>query len=158
MGALLDDAGALAIIFTHDDQRAADDAGRRQIGQRIRRHVGADDGFPSDRATHRIIDRGCQKGGRSCFVGTRLEMHAQVCEYVLGLQQHIEQVADRRALVAADVADARLQQRLGDGQNALAAKLGARAKLQIADFLSERDFHGPMLPNLRSKKTAFARQ
>ena len=43
-----------------------------------------------------------------------------------------------RALIAAHVADARLQQRLGDGQDALAAKLLAGAEPQMLDFLCKR--------------------
>ena len=41
--ALLDDAGALAKILAEHDQSAADDAWRRQVGQRVGRHIGADD-------------------------------------------------------------------------------------------------------------------
>jgi hypothetical protein len=45
-------------------------------------------------------------------------------------------------LIAADVRDARLQQRLGDGENALAMKGLALAEVEERDFLLERTFHG----------------
>src|SRR5260221_5234165 len=48
----------------------------------------------------------------------------------------------RRALVAADIADARLQQRLGYRQDALAAEDLAVAELQRLYLLLERPFHG----------------
>jgi len=44
--------------------------------------------------------------------------------------QDVEKVRHRRALIAADVAHARLQERLGDGKNAFAAKNRAVAKPQ----------------------------
>ena len=51
--------------------------------------------------------------------------------YVRGVGQHVHQMRDRRALVAADIGDAGLQQRLGDGENALAAEFLAVAELQV---------------------------
>jgi len=48
---------------------------------------------------------------------------------------------DRRTLVAADITDAGLQQRLGDGQNAFAPKCRAAAQAQRLDFSAERTFH-----------------
>ena len=56
---------------------------------------------------------------------------------LLGIRQHVHQVRDRRALIAADVAHAGLQQRLGDRQDALAAKLRALADAKLSDFLRE---------------------
>ena len=50
------------------------------------------------------------------------EVHAELAENVLRIGQHVHQMRDRRALIAADIADAGLQQRLGDGQNAFAAE------------------------------------
>ena len=47
---LLNDARALAVVLAEDDHRAADHAGRRQVRQRIGRHVGADDRLPGDGA------------------------------------------------------------------------------------------------------------
>ena len=69
--------------------------------------------------------------------GARLEMHAELAQNVLGVGQHVHQMADRRALVAADIADAALQQRLGDGENALAGEFLAGAEPQLFDFLGE---------------------
>ena len=48
--ALLDHAGALAIVLADDDHGSTDHAGRRQVGERVGRHIGADDGFPGHRA------------------------------------------------------------------------------------------------------------
>ena len=68
-------------------------------------------------------------------------MHAEFREVIMGLHQHVEEVRYRRALVAADIGDAGLQQRLGDGKDALAMKHGALAKAQHLRFLAERNFH-----------------
>ena len=51
---------------------------------------------------------------------------------------------DRRALIAADIGNARLQQRLGDGKNALAPELGAGTKLQVFHFPREGTFCHPV--------------
>jgi hypothetical protein len=48
-----------------------------------------------------------------------LEANAEFVHDLGGVGQHVDQVRNRRALVAGHVIDARLQQRLGDGQNAL---------------------------------------
>ena len=50
-------------------------------------------------------------------------------------------MGDRGTLIAADIAHARLQQRLGDGEDALAAEGLAGAKPQRFDFFAERAFH-----------------
>jgi hypothetical protein len=50
-------------------------------------------------------------------------------------------VRHRRALVAADIRDARLKQRLGDGEDRLDVERLAVAELQLFDFLLERSFH-----------------
>ena len=122
VGALLDDARALAVVLAEDDQRAADDAGRGEVGERVGRHVGADDRLPGHRAAQRIVDRGAEHRGGRGLVGAGLEMHAELADDVLGVDQHVEQVRDRRALVAADIAHARLQQRLGDREDAFAVE------------------------------------
>ena len=64
-------------------------------------------------------------------------MHAELGHHVLGVDQHVEQVRDRRALIAADIGDAGLQQRLGDREDALAAEGLAVAELERLDFLLE---------------------
>ena len=65
-------------------------------------------------------------------------MHAEFVENVLGVRQHVHQVRDRRALVAGDVGHAGLQQRLGHGQDSLAAEFLARTETELLDLLAER--------------------
>ena len=60
---------------------------------------------------------------------------------ILGLDHDVEEMRDRRALIAADVTDARLQEGLGHGQYALAAKDLALAELEQFDLFLERAFH-----------------
>ena len=67
-------------------------------------------------------------------------MDAELLQQPLRIRQHIHEMRDRRALVAADVADAGLQQRLGDREDALAAELLSGAEAQFADFVRERSF------------------
>ena len=69
-------------------------------------------------------------------------MHAELGQQVLGIDHDVEQMRDRRALVAAHIAHARLQQRLGDGEDAFAAKSLAGAEPQRIHFFLERAFHG----------------
>ena len=64
-------------------------------------------------------------------------MHAQFVHVGLGLDHHVQQVRHRCALVAAHVGHAGLQQRLGDGENALAMEGVARAQAQRLDFFAE---------------------
>ena len=64
-------------------------------------------------------------------------MHAELVEHVLGVRQHVHQMRDRRTLIAADIGDAGLQQRLGDRENALAAEGLPFPQLQILDFSRE---------------------
>ena len=64
-------------------------------------------------------------------------MDAELVEQVLRFDQHIDQMRHRRALVAADIGNARLQDRLGDGEDALAAEALALAQPQRANLLSE---------------------
>ena len=47
---LLDHARPRAVVLADHDEGAADDPDGRQIGQRVRGHVGAHDGLPGDRA------------------------------------------------------------------------------------------------------------
>ena len=68
-------------------------------------------------------------------------MHAEIGQQVLGVDHDVEQMRDRRALIAADIADTGLQQRLGDSEDALAAKRLACAEPQRIDFFLERAFH-----------------
>ena len=68
-------------------------------------------------------------------------MNAELAHDVFGIDQDIEQVRHRRALIAADIGDAGLQQRLGDGKDAFAVEGVAVAQLQRLHFLLERAFH-----------------
>jgi hypothetical protein len=68
-------------------------------------------------------------------------VHAELVEVVLRLHHDVEKVRDRRALVAADVRHARLQQRLGDREDAFAVEGLAVAEAQGLYFLSELTFH-----------------
>ena len=73
-------------------------------------------------------------------------MHAELVQNVLRIGEHVHQMRDRRALIAADIADAAFEQRLGDRQDALAAEFLPRADLQLLHFLREgafsHDSHG----------------
>src|SRR6185437_838212 len=51
------------------------------------------------------------------------------------------EMGDRRALIAADIAHARLKQRLGDGEYALALENLALSLAQKRDFAGEGSFH-----------------
>lgn len=74
-------------------------------------------------------------------------MHPEFAQNLLCVGQHVHQMADRRALVSADIADAALQQRLGDGENAFARKFLAGAEPEFFDFLGKRAFgHFSNLP------------
>ena len=137
VGALLDDRGALAVILADHDQRAADDARRGEVAERVGRDVGADDRLPGDAAAHRIVDRGAEHRRGRGFVGAGLEMDAELVEQVLRFDQHVDQMRHRRALVAADIGDAGLQDRLGDGEDALAAEDLAVAQPQRPHLLLE---------------------
>ena len=65
-------------------------------------------------------------------------MHAEFVEQVLALDQHVDQMRHRRALIATDISHTRLQDRLGDGEDALAPKHLAFAQTERAHFLRER--------------------
>ena len=103
VGALLHDAGALAIVLAEHDQGTARDACRGEIRERIRGDVGADRGLPGHRAADRVVDgRGeHRRGGR--LARARFEAHAELVEDPARVRKHVHQVRHRRALVAADV-------------------------------------------------------
>ncbi len=140
-GSLLHHARALAVVLADDDQRAADHARRREIGERVGCDIGADDRFPGHGTAQRVMDGCAQHGRRRRLVGAGFDPHAEFGEVVLRLHQNVHQMRHRRTLVAADVCDARLQQRLGDGEYALATKDLAFALSQCLHFPRERNFH-----------------
>src|SRR5207237_10533070 len=57
MAALLDDRGALAVVLAEDDQRAAQHAGRSQVGERVGGDIGAHRRLEGHRAAHRVVER-----------------------------------------------------------------------------------------------------
>ena len=68
-------------------------------------------------------------------------MHAEIADDVLGVDQNVEQVRHRGALVAADIAHPRLQQGLGHRQDAFAMEGLARPELERLYLFLERAFH-----------------
>ena len=146
VGALLHDAGAFAVILAENDERAALDACRGEVAQRVAGHVGAHRRFPSDRAPQRVVDRSRQSGGGGGFAGARLEAHAQFVENIACVREHVHQVRDGGALVAGHIGHAGLEQRFSDRENAFAAEFLARPQAQQFDFLRERSFGHSLLP------------
>ncbi|MBC7938217.1 MAG: hypothetical protein H7Z19_00395 [Chitinophagaceae bacterium] len=143
VAAFLHDRRTFAVVFADDDQRAASDTARGQVGQCVRRDVGAHRGLEGDGAAQRVVHRRGQRGGSGGFAGAVLEADAVFGQDVLRVGQHVHQVADRRALVAGDVGDARFQQRLRHCQNPFAAEALAFAQAQLLHFLDKRTFsHG----------------
>ena len=138
--ALLHDRGALAVILADHDQRAAGHAAGRQVGEGVGRDIGSGGGLPGHRAADRIHHGGRQRRGGGGLGRRGLEMDAEVVHHVLGVGQDIHQMRNRRALIAADIGDPGLQQRLGDRENSLAAKNLAVAELQILDLACKRAF------------------
>src|SRR5471030_2163493 len=66
-------------------------------------------------------------------------MDAKFVEQILAFDQHVDQMRDRRALVAADIGNACLEDCLGDREDAFAAKDFALAETQRAHlFLNDR--------------------
>ena len=61
-------------------------------------------------------------------------MNAEFRHVAGGVGEHVHQVGNGSALVSAHVGDAGLQQRLGNGEYALAAELLARAQTQVFHF------------------------
>ena len=137
VGTLLDDGRTFAIILANDNQCAALDAGRGEIGQRVGGDVGADGGLPGDGTAYRVIDRGAEHGCGAGFRGIGLDMDAQIVHDVARIVEHVHHVRHRRALVAADIGDARLQQGFGHGENALAMKSRAFAQLEQFHFFGK---------------------
>ena len=140
VAALLHDRGAFAVILADDDERAAGDAAGGEIGERVGGDIGADRRLEGRGAAQRIVDRGGERGGGRGLVGARLEADAELLQHVVGVGQHVDQMRDRRALIAGDIGHAGLQQRLGDGEDAFAAEFLAGAELELFDFFLERAF------------------
>ena len=137
VAAFLHDRGTFAIILSDDDHGAAGDAAGCQIRQCIRGDIDPDRPLEGHGPANRVMNRGCQHGRRRRFIGIGLEAHAKLCHQLFGIGQHVHEVRDRRALIAADIADPRLQQCLGDGENAFTRERFAFAKPQMRDFCLE---------------------
>ena len=135
--AFLHDAGALAVVLAQNNERAALDPRRSEVAERVAGHVGTHGGLPGHRAAQGVVDGSRQRGSGGGFAGAGLEAHAQLVQDLAGVSQHVHQVRDRRALVAGHVGHARLQQRLGDREYALAAEFLARGQPQQFNFLRE---------------------
>ena len=139
VAALLHDGGALAVILADDDQRPAGDAARGEVGERVRGDVGADRGLERDGAAQRIVRPRPPASRRRWPRRRTIRSGRRAPQDVVGVRQHVHQVRDRRALIAGDVGDAGLQQRLGDGENALAAEfLAAPRRSFSTSSLNER--------------------
>ncbi len=137
MAAFLHDGGTFAIVFPNDDQRTACHPTGCQIGQRVRRDIGANGGFEGNRAANGIMDRRrkhCRSGG---FSRIRFIPDAQFPQDFLRVGQNVHQVRNRRALITTNIADTGFQQRLGDCQNAFPPKFLASTDLQLLDFFLE---------------------
>jgi len=88
--ALLDHRSAFAVVFADDDQRAAGDARRSEVGQRVAGDVGADDRLPGHRAAQWVVDRRAEHRGGRRLVGARLDVHAEFVEVRARLHHHVE--------------------------------------------------------------------
>ena len=73
-------------------------------------------------------------------------MDAELVHHVLGVGEHVHEMRDRRALIAADIGDAGLEQRFRDRENALAAKDLAGAEPQVLNFALEGPFRHRLAP------------
>ena len=100
---LLHDRGAFAIVLTHDDEGTAGHAARCQVGERVGGDVGADRRLEGRRAAQRIVDRGGERGRGRGLVRARLETDAEILEHVVCVGEHIDEMRDRRTLIARDV-------------------------------------------------------
>ena len=69
-----------------------------------------------------------------------LEDDAEFVEDILCVAQHVDEMRDGGAGIAADIGDAGLQQRLGDGEDAFATERIAVAEPEVFDFACERAF------------------
>jgi hypothetical protein len=137
MGALLDDRGAFAVVLAEDEERAALHAGGGEVGERIRGDIRADSGLEGDCAAHRVVDGGAEHGRGAGFVGVGFDVHAELIENVARVVQHVHDVRNGSALVAADIGDAGLEQGLGHGEDGLAVEGFAFAELEFRYFLFE---------------------
>ena len=67
-------------------------------------------------------------------------MHPERFEDLAGVVEHVHHVGDRRPLIAADVGDSGLEQRLGDREDAFAVEDVALAQPERADLPCKASF------------------
>src|SRR5207249_12179625 len=95
--------------------------------------------LPRDGAPHRIVDGGAQEGGGGRLAAGLLEVDTEwLEERIVRVGQNVDQIRDGPPRIAADVAHAGLEQRLGDGEDALAAKDLAFPVPELLHVLRER--------------------
>ncbi len=101
---LLDHARPRAVVLANHDEGAADHSRRRQIGQRVRGHVGAHDGLPGDRAPHGVVDGCAEEGSGRGLAGRGVEVDAHRPEEgLVGVGHDVEEMRHRSARIAAHV-------------------------------------------------------
>src|SRR5438034_25922 len=121
--ALLEDRRALAVVLADHDDGAADDAGGGDVRERVGGDVGADHRLPRDGAARRVVDRRAQERRRGGLAPRLFEVDPEGLEQrLVRVGQDVDQVRDGRARVTAHVAHTRLEQGLGDREDALAAQ------------------------------------
>jgi hypothetical protein len=80
---------------------------------------------------------GRQHRRRGSFRGIGLVAHAQLGKYLLGICENVHQMTDRRALIAADIANTSLEKRFGECQNTLAREGFPFTNLEFLHFLGK---------------------
>ncbi len=78
-------------------------------------------------------------------------MDAELIKYGFCIGQHIHQMGNRRALIAADIGHAGLKQRLGDGEDTLAVKCLALAETQQLHLFSEGPFGSHLMRSVSAR-------
>src|SRR5690606_20146202 len=116
------------------------------VRARLRGDVDAYGRSPRHRAAQGIVDRGAEHGRGPRLRGVGLDVHPELVQDVARVREHVHHVRHRRALIAADVGHARLQQRLGDREYSLAVEGVAVPELELGDFGLERALHTTSSP------------
>jgi hypothetical protein len=142
----LQDRRALAVVLADDDEASAEDTGGGDVRERVGGDVGADHRLPRDGAADRIVDGRAQERGGGRLAPRLLEVDAERLEdRLVRVRQHVDQVGDGRARIAPDVAHARLEKRLRDREDPLAAQNLATAERELLDVFREGELpHGAM--------------
>src|SRR5206468_11824808 len=101
--ALLHDRGAFAVVLADDAGPAAGGPARGGVGGRVGGGVGADGRLERRGAAQRVVDRGGERRGGGRLVRACLEADAELAQHVVRIGEHIDEVRDRRALIAGHV-------------------------------------------------------